>query len=78
MIDLSPHTHDKTADPVEVGPIPRHDPAGDRPEGEMAGGAFPRRFTHERAEGAIQLLSRWAGPAALVGALAVIGWLLFG
>ncbi|WP_157080316.1 hypothetical protein [Sphingobium cloacae] len=37
-----------------------------------------RLFAMERLDGYISLFSRWAGPAALVAVLMLIGWMFLG
>lgn len=75
MIDLSPQPQDKSSATTEL--HPRHDPIGAAPvETVRNRGWWP--FTHAEAEAGVELLSRWAGPAALALALGIIGWWLLG
>ena len=76
MIDLSPQPQDKKSGSADLHPGPRHDPTTAPLDRKMPGDASRWQFPHEGAEAAIQLLSRWAGPAALIVALIAIGWLL--
>lgn len=77
MIDLSPQPHDPGSAADTAHSIPRHDPLPQEQGGNRSSARF---FSLQRAEGAIQLLSRWAGPAALVLTLVLtlllIGWLI--
>lgn len=73
MIDLSPQPHDKSAAPADL----HSPPVRDLPERVLAEDAR-QPFAHERAEAAVQFLSRWAGPAILLLAIGTIGWLLLG
>ncbi|WP_375195435.1 hypothetical protein [Sphingobium sp.] len=74
MIDLSPHPHDKGSD---TAPPPRHDLVpghAERREKKRDWG----QFSHEHAEAAVQRLSRWAGPVALLAVLLLLGlWLIY-
>jgi len=73
MIDLSPQPQDKSPGSADL--QPRHDPIVSSPiETTPNRGLWP--FTYDEAEAGIELLSRWAGPAALVIMLALIGWWL--
>ncbi|HKX35796.1 MAG TPA: hypothetical protein VJM79_03915 [Rhizorhapis sp.] len=78
MIDLSPQPQDKSSGAAELHPGPRHDatPADERMK--PGDGNARWRSAHDRAEAAVQRLSRWAGPAALIIALGMIGWLVLG
>lgn len=73
MIDLSPDSHDNGPATAELQSRPRHDPLTAASE-EAVGSERWRYLSHERAESAVQWLSRWAGPAVLAGAVAAIIW----
>ena len=73
MIDLSPQPQDKSPGSADL--QSRHDPIVSSPI-ETTPNRGPWPFTYDEAEAGIELLSRWAGPAALVIMLALIGWWL--
>ncbi|WP_022683985.1 hypothetical protein [Sphingobium bisphenolivorans] len=73
MIDLSPHPRDSGGG--ETAPVaPQHDPI--TPDPAHTSSRWSNRFSHERAERAVQLVSRWAGPFALLATLILIGWIV--
>ncbi|WP_037446455.1 hypothetical protein [Sphingobium chlorophenolicum] len=73
MIDLSPQPQDKGGASKAAPSVPHHDLV--RPEQGKAQDAPSRwRFPHDEAEAAIQRLSRWAGPLALLLTLCLLGW----
>jgi len=75
MIDLSPQPRDKGADAAP--PPPRHDLVPGRADGREKARGW-RAFPHEHAEAAVQRLSRWAGPVALLATLLLLGlWLIY-
>jgi len=73
MIDLSPQPQDKSSGTKAPPSALQHDPVlhdnvdrkGSRPWWQIP---------HEEAEAAIQRLSRWAGPIALLLTLCLLGW----
>lgn len=71
MVDLSPQRHDEG--PIPGTPSSLHGVLNpDGAEGRTLHST--RHFFHERAETFVQRLSRWAGPAALILTLCLIGW----
>jgi len=78
MIDLSPQPQDKSQAAADLTPAPSHDAIPGRGGEKTAHGGPWRYLSHECAEAGVQLLSRWAGPAALIMALGAIGWFFFG
>ena len=77
MIDLSSKSQEKRRDAKMASAPPQHDPVrGDSVDGD----ALPSRwhFPHEQMEAAIQRLSRWAGPFALLVTLLLLGWWITG
>lgn len=76
MIDLSPQPQDKSSGTAELHPLPRHDPVPGHPGGKIDTAWW--QLSHDRAEAGLQMLSRWAGPVALIVALGTLGWFLFG
>ncbi|AMK23663.1 hypothetical protein VVT58_04215 [Sphingobium sp. SJ10-10] len=73
MIDLSPQPQDKSSGTKAAPAVPQHDPVL-RENGDGKGARQWWQFSHEGAEAAIQRLSRWAGPIALLLALCLLGW----
>ena len=73
MIDLSSQSADKTADPSQSSASPRHDLVA---QAGVSGHELPSAGTYDVAEKGVQLFSRWAGPVALLGTLAILGWWL--
>jgi hypothetical protein len=77
MIDLSPQPHDESSSAAELHSKPRPDPIlAAPPETVRPRGSWA--FTHDQGEAAIQLLSRWAGPLALLISVILLGWWLLG
>ncbi|WP_041390310.1 hypothetical protein [Sphingobium chlorophenolicum] len=78
MIDLSPQPQDKGGASKAVPSVPQHDlvrPEQGKAEQGKAQDAQSRwRFPHDEGEAAIQRLSRWAGPLALLLTLCLLGW----
>ncbi|GFZ88064.1 hypothetical protein GCM10019071_17080 [Sphingobium fuliginis] len=77
MIDLSPQPQDKGSGAKAAPAAPQHDPVqtNSREDGN------PASWWHvpqEQMEGAIQRLSRWAGPFALLATLFLLGWWIIG
>ncbi|WP_176595815.1 MULTISPECIES: hypothetical protein [Sphingobium] len=73
MIDLSPQPQDKGNGAKAASATPQHDPVL-HDAAEKESGRSWRRFPQEDMEAAIQLLSRWAGPFALIATLVLLGW----
>ncbi|MGC4252970.1 MAG: hypothetical protein QM605_16285 [Sphingobium sp.] len=71
MVKLFPPPFDKSPD----APAARHRPQHDHIATTKAEDRDGRLSTMERLDGYISLLSRCAGPVALIGGLMVIGWL---
>ncbi|BAI96748.1 hypothetical protein Sj15T_12040 [Sphingobium sp. TA15] len=77
MIDLSPQPQDKGSSANTAPSAPRHDPV----HRESMDGEGPHsrwHFPQEQIEAAIQRLSRWAGPFALLTTLLLLGWWIIG
>ncbi|UZW55990.1 hypothetical protein NUH86_04140 [Sphingobium sp. JS3065] len=73
MIDLSPQPQDKGGVAKVPPSVARPDPV--HPErGKKGNGRVRWNFPHDEAEVAIQRISRWAGPVALLLALCLLGW----
>src|SRR3546814_13324501 len=77
MIDLSPQPQDKGSGANTAPSAPRHDPV----HRESMDGEGPHsrwHFPQEQIETAIQRLSRWAGPFALLTTLLLMRWWIIG
>lgn len=72
MAGLPTEPQEKAGDSLSPAASPRHDPPTRM--GEYAPPARNRPLAYDRAERAVQHLSKWAGPVALVGVVALIAW----
>ena len=72
MTGLPTEPKEKTGEIATSTVAPRHDPPL---RTDMFVSPAPTRTpVHQRAERAVQQLSKWAGPVALVGVVALIAW----
>lgn len=77
MAELFPPPQDHGTGRAERIVRPRRDPVA-RDEREKPGLLMRTPFPHQWAERTIAFVSRWAGPAALLTTVALLGWWLFG
>lgn len=71
MVELFPPPFDESPDAQAARPLPQHDRAVSTSNGNRE----RPLSTMESLDSYISLFSRWAGPAALIAALGLIGWL---
>ncbi|NIJ16216.1 hypothetical protein [Sphingobium vermicomposti] len=76
MTDLPPEADDKSPTTIGLQVTPRHDNISVNTIDHSSSARW-RILSAERAEAGIELLSRWAGPAALITAVAGIAWWIF-